>query len=726
MPLPVPNLDDRRFDDLVAEAKDRLSNHLPELTQIAPGDPANAFVDLFAFLTETILYRSNLIPERQRRIFLNLLQIPIRPAKPAMGVACIDASGYSANLPNTVYSGTQLDGSVKHRFTTLSEVQPTPLTMVVMSKEKVNAKQLLAMGMTLEELKQQYGLSAKQTPVPFQPKHHQIPQQHLTLSGTIDHFYYLALLAPKTLKDQITPLRENLAGTVVNFAISPNDGVPSDQLNELSPRKLNWELVTVNELNQTLFIPLTQISDSSNGGRKTGVVRLKLPSNAQLFERINDPDPMFSGLADYPPELPSDMDTSLLVAWVRLSCDDDPNLELSYLGINGVDVIAQGLAKDRMLGKGNGRPSQSLQLEHTDIDPGSMMLEVEHNSQWQPWYQVDYLAGYSQEDLIYKLDASTGTILFGNGLDSGKRPPVAMRIRAASYRYGGGSESNIQAEQLTEIVDGSDRLKLRQEFPFTGGRDAETVVEAEKRIPQYLSHRNRAVTAEDYQVLVEFNPVNPVAKATVVKGLIPGNKIEALRENVPGVVSLFVMPPQPVPTVDQYPKPAQGLLKDVFQYLVPRVPVGTELYILSPEFIPFAATISVEVMDSDTEIETLNQVEKTLIEFVWPLAPGGFHDNGWIMGENLNPNDLLTQVARVPGVRSVNRVSLFVPTNTPGQWRALKPGESIVLSKYQLPELKAVMAVKGQTQANALPQGLIATPSTPDQGVPAPVIPEVC
>ena len=35
MPLPIPNLDDRRFDDLVEDARARLVKHLPELTQRA-------------------------------------------------------------------------------------------------------------------------------------------------------------------------------------------------------------------------------------------------------------------------------------------------------------------------------------------------------------------------------------------------------------------------------------------------------------------------------------------------------------------------------------------------------------------------------------------------------------------------------------------------------------------------------------------------------------------
>ncbi|HGX93124.1 MAG TPA: putative baseplate assembly protein, partial [Candidatus Tenderia sp.] len=73
MSYPIPNLDDRRFDDLVAEATERMQRHLPEVTHLPPGDPAHAFIDLFSWLTETILYRANLIPERQRLAFLNLL-----------------------------------------------------------------------------------------------------------------------------------------------------------------------------------------------------------------------------------------------------------------------------------------------------------------------------------------------------------------------------------------------------------------------------------------------------------------------------------------------------------------------------------------------------------------------------------------------------------------------------------------------------------------------------
>ena len=48
MAIPLRSLDDRSFDDLVAEARARLARQLPELTRVAEGDPVHALVDLFA------------------------------------------------------------------------------------------------------------------------------------------------------------------------------------------------------------------------------------------------------------------------------------------------------------------------------------------------------------------------------------------------------------------------------------------------------------------------------------------------------------------------------------------------------------------------------------------------------------------------------------------------------------------------------------------------------
>src|SRR3954454_15266570 len=89
MPIRPPVLDDRSFDDLVAEALARIPAHTPEYSNPRPGDPGRTLIELFAWLTDTLLYRANLIPERQRLAFLRLLGSPMRPATAARGIVSV-------------------------------------------------------------------------------------------------------------------------------------------------------------------------------------------------------------------------------------------------------------------------------------------------------------------------------------------------------------------------------------------------------------------------------------------------------------------------------------------------------------------------------------------------------------------------------------------------------------------------------------------------------------
>ena len=726
MPLPIPNLDDRRFDDLVAEAKARLTSHLPELTQIAPGDPVNSFIDLFAWLTETIIYRANLIPERQRRVFLNLLQIPVRPARPANGVVCIDAGGSRVRKPILVADGTQLMGG-KQRLTTLGELRATCLSLQVIVKETVDAVALQQMGLTLADLQEQFGLRKGEKPTPFTPRSFEVGVQTLTLAGSMDRAFYLAFVAPRPFANRMEGVRENLAGVTLNLAIAPADNLEGDAVDELNPRGLEWELVALGENNETIYLPLDILADSSKGGRQAGVVRLRLPRNAMLFESFALDDPMFAGYGDRPPEL-SDPDEAVRVAfWLRLRCPEHPELELGYLGVNGVDVLAQGLKKDLIVGVGTGRPDQVVALPDSQIDAESLQLEVEADGVWVPWQPVDFLAGQDPDANVYRLNADSGAIYFGDGVTAGRRPPTGGRIRAAVYRFGGGSQGNLEPDAIKEIVDGHPDLKVRHEWPLDRGVDAETVEQAEKRIPQFLTHRNRAVTKEDFQLITEANPVNPVARAEVFEGFIPGNTAAALRENVPGAVSVFVLPPGE-PALGTVPKPTRGLLKDVFNYLLRRVTIGTELYVLSPEFVPLAVSVLIQVKEIETEQQTLQALRQALIDYLWPVPPGGALEAGWPMGDGVavRANELMTRAARVDGVLAVNGLRLF-RRNAKG-WRRLGRNEEIELKKYQLPELLGIRVETG-SGAPQLPDGIGPLEGqAPDRrtGVPVPVIPDVC
>src|ERR1043165_7691350 len=102
MPLLPPRLDDRSFDGLVAELVARIPAHTPEWTDPRIGDPGRTLIDLFAWLGDTILYRANLLPERQRLSFLRLLGEGMRPAQPATGLVQVlndDPATVAATLP---------------------------------------------------------------------------------------------------------------------------------------------------------------------------------------------------------------------------------------------------------------------------------------------------------------------------------------------------------------------------------------------------------------------------------------------------------------------------------------------------------------------------------------------------------------------------------------------------------------------------------------------------
>src|SRR5689334_8082347 len=84
-----PVLDSRSYQDLIDEALARIPIHNPEWTNFNQSDPGVTLLELFAFLTESLLYRANQIPERNRLAFLSLLGIPLRPATAARGIVTL-------------------------------------------------------------------------------------------------------------------------------------------------------------------------------------------------------------------------------------------------------------------------------------------------------------------------------------------------------------------------------------------------------------------------------------------------------------------------------------------------------------------------------------------------------------------------------------------------------------------------------------------------------------
>jgi len=82
MPIPLPNLDDRTYAELTAEAQALIPGLFPEWTNHNPSDPGIVLIELLAWLTEMTLFQLNEIPPNNIETFLGLLGWPLPEDQP--------------------------------------------------------------------------------------------------------------------------------------------------------------------------------------------------------------------------------------------------------------------------------------------------------------------------------------------------------------------------------------------------------------------------------------------------------------------------------------------------------------------------------------------------------------------------------------------------------------------------------------------------------------------
>jgi len=84
MPIKPPNLDDRRYAEIVTEARSLIPQYCPEWTNFSAADPGITLVQLFAWMTELIIYRLNRVPDKTYVHFLNFIGEERKRARPAV------------------------------------------------------------------------------------------------------------------------------------------------------------------------------------------------------------------------------------------------------------------------------------------------------------------------------------------------------------------------------------------------------------------------------------------------------------------------------------------------------------------------------------------------------------------------------------------------------------------------------------------------------------------
>ena len=645
MPLTAPQLDSRTFEDLVAEAKARIPRYTPEWTDFNESDPGIVLVQLHAWLTETILYQLNRVPDAQYVKFLQLVGIDRTPAAPAR-------ADVSFALKKTV-----TDAVVIPRGTRIGVADPDLEQPPVFETDRsmVALPGRLAEVFSVPSARASGGVPARRTVANATPgSGYAAFRDDAPQSG--DALYLgIALAAEAFPRDEIgvlvllpDPSLDALVGT---SAAPPPPATTCTGLRTTAPagRSLVWEAyqgpIAAGRRQQWRAVDVTQ--DDTLGLTRSGYVFLRAPAG---FPRENP----FEVAALVEPDSHGDVPE---LFWLRVRVedieDDATPPRLDGILLNAVSATAAQTVADEIVGSSDGRPGQTFTLRRTPVlaDP-PVELEVDEGQGPVAWEQVDDFGHSGRSDAHFVLRRQDGVITFGDGVHG--RIPVAGvdNVIARGYRYGGGLVGNVGAgtiRNLQSAIPQVDTVGNRRSA--AGGADEEAEDAAKLRAPDVIRTRERAVTADDFRLLAEETPGANIARAVALPLLDP----EQPGVDVPGAVTVLVVPA----TAGDKPFPDAATLDLVCAYLDERRLLTTELYLRGPHYADVQIEIEA-VARNDSELRDVDAAVRAAVSgFLHPLR-GGEDGAGWPFGGTIHHSDLLRAALTAPGVRRIGTVSTWL------------------------------------------------------------------
>lgn len=678
--LPKPNLDDRTFSDLVEECKLRIPRYCPEWTNYNPSDPGITLIELFAWLTDQMLYRFNQVPYRLYIVFLELLGVRLQPPAPAhaeLTFYLIKEQPQAVTIPQGAEVATL-------RTETEAAILFTLDRALIISKPQL--RHLL----TSDTAELRPNALRDRTPVRWNALE-ELPlfEQSPPVSGNC---FYLVLDEPEGA----------IAGNVVAINVRGRAATTTGIDPENPP--LCWEA-----WNGQTWQPVLRQRDDD---------RTKGFSFSELGQVASN---SLSDGADVILHLPQQLEntsfgTDYQGYWIRCCYQLEESQQpyssspeivgLSVKSIGGAVNAAQCVClQQEALGFSNGKAGQTFELQGKPVlgEPSERQSRGEQiqvrlsNGTTQDWIEVKDFAESDPEDCHYVIDALTGTVQFGplvreparlqqqtkersrfrserlqtgaamtvelssDRLEHqyGKVPPLGAEIVMQSYRTGGGEKGNVQAGKLTVLKSAIPYVKSVINYQDAhDGCDAESLEQAILRVPSLLRTREAAVIPEDFE-RVARQASRAIARVHCVRG-----------QDTAGMVRLLL-----VPRAEIYPVDTQGIAPDRFEissdlettildYLHDRKPLGIQVKLQKPDYVGVQVRVPVMLDPHYSNRATQDQVRSLLLaalyRFLNPLV-GGAMNLGWQLGLPLYESDViaLCQSQKIPGIRYFGAIELF-------------------------------------------------------------------
>lgn len=610
MPLDPPHLDDRTFQDVVDETKRLIGRFTPEWTNHNVADPGVALIELFAWMSEMVLFRVNQVPERMYVHFLNL--VGIEPFPPS--VAHTDLTFWlsaPADRPVRVPAGTQVAtvGDEPVVFSTSDEA-------VVAPPELVAALAGTAAGQLHDVWEDLTVPGASALCFPSDPV-------------ATDDALYLGTKA-------------SLGGYAVRLDLAARaEGIGVDPRNP----PLAWEA-----WDGEAWVACQVESDSTGGLNKSGSVVLLVP-------HAHEPLVLAGELAH----------------WLRVrltrpqpgqpTFQASPRISSAHLVGIGVTVPAEhatGVPAE-LLGRSTGVPGLVLRASSWPVAArrGDEGVVVVDRGRAERWREVPDFSASGPGDKHAVWDSTTGEVRFGPAIrhpdgivrQHGAVPPDGAEIRVTAYRTGGGARGNVGARTLVSLRSGVPFVaSVSNARAAIGGVDAESVEEAKVRGPLTLRTGQRAVTASDFEAITRQASVE-VARARCLPAAQTGSSTVRVL-----VVPALRSDPR-THRIDDFALSGE-LFDAIADALDARRTIGTAVELGTPYYQGVSVAALVRALPGRPAAMVRQRISDALTRFIHPLT-GGPDAGGWPFDAPLTATAVAQVVEGVDGVLAVDELQLF-------------------------------------------------------------------
>lgn len=612
MAIAAPHLDDRRFQDLVDDAKRLVMDRCPGWTDHNVSDPGVTLIEAFAFMTDQLLYRLNRVPDRLYVKFLELIGIRLFPATAARTGVTFWLSAPATSVL-VVPAGT--------KAATLRSGQNEPVVFTTLSDLTITPVELARVATRATDVDAGRDRTDQLTVGTDVPAFSEVP-------ATGDMFYVgLDRAAPG-----------NAVALRFDCAI---DGVGVDPTDP----PLVWEA-----WNGSGWQACELEKDETGGLNRRGDIVIHLPSGHE--ENVVEGE---------------------RAGWVRgrvvEARDGQPRYTSSPI-VHGLVAVTVGGTVDsahcerieaESLGESTGQPGQRLRLSNPVVDIGQApIVEVSGNDGWEEWQVVDSFVEHGPNDRVVILDAAAGEVEFppivrledGTLREYGAIPPARAHIRIRHHAAGGGSAGNVAARAIRALKSSIPFIReVTNRHPASGGVDAESVAEARVRGPLMLRTRSRAVTAEDFELLTR-EAAPEVARVRC----IPARTAEDA-----GHVTVCIVPTAPRPDgVLRFEDllPSETSLAKIADRLERARIIGSVVHVEPPSYQGITVVARLRSAPRADPERVRADAVAALHRYFDPLV-GGADGKGWPWGRPAQSGDAFGVLQAVPGVDVVEDVRLF-------------------------------------------------------------------